>query len=90
MFEQLRDLNNLSKQANELQKTLEAERITISSANGLVKLTLNGAHELIDLKINSDLANITSETLISAFKQAYNQAQSELKTTLARKFQGLI
>jgi DNA-binding protein YbaB len=90
MFDQLKNLNNLRKQAAELQKQLDAEKITTNSSDGLVTLTLNGSHELIELKINSEVSTLNNDQVSRAFKDAYNKAESELKNILARKFQGMI
>jgi DNA-binding YbaB/EbfC family protein len=90
MFESLKNLNNLRKQAAELQKQLEAEKLTVNSADGLVTITLNGSHELIDLQINKELSETNRDQLVKSFKDAYNKAEKELKTILAKKFQGLI
>jgi DNA-binding protein YbaB len=87
MFGQLKDLYNLRKQAQELQKQLEGEKITASSSDNLVTLTLNGNHELIEVKIN-DGSN--PDALARAFKDAYNKAQNDLKTLMAQKFQGMM
>ena len=87
MFDSLKDLYKLKKEAAELQKQLEAEKISTTSSDGLVNITLNGSHELIDLQITRDASK---DEIVKAFKEAYNKAQSELKNTLARKFQGMI
>lgn len=87
MFGQLKDLYNLRKQAAELQKQLENEKITSTSSDNLVTLTLNGSHDLIDVKINGEGS---SDQLAHSFKDAYNKAQSELKSILAQKFQGMM
>lgn len=90
MFENLKNLNNLRKQAAELQKQLEAEKLTTTSSDGLVTITLNGSHELIDLQINKELSETSRDQLVASFKEAYNKAEGELKSILAKKFQGLI
>ncbi|HEX9503969.1 MAG TPA: YbaB/EbfC family nucleoid-associated protein [Patescibacteria group bacterium] len=90
MFEQLKNLNNLRKQAAELQKQLEAEKVTATSSDGTVTLTINGSHELLDVKINSELSAINKDQLAGSFKNAYAKAENELKSILAKKFQGMI
>ncbi len=87
MFGQLKDLYNLRKQAQELQKQLENEKITASSSDNLVTLTINGSHELIEVKINQDSSK---EQIANAFRDAYNKAQNDLKSILASKFQGML
>ena len=50
MFGQLKDIYNLRKQAAELQKQMESEKITVNSPDNLITLTINGNHELLDVK----------------------------------------
>jgi DNA-binding YbaB/EbfC family protein len=90
MFDQLKDLYNLRKQAAELQKQLESERISSDSNNGLVTITINGSHQLLDLTINKELAETNKEQLSGAIKDAYNQAAENLKSLLAEKFKGMM
>ncbi len=86
MFGQLKDLYNLRKQAQELQKQMESEKITASSPDNLVTLTLNGNHDLIDVNVSEG----SPEALAKAFKDAYAKAQNDLKSVLAQKFQGMM
>ncbi|MBX4186705.1 MAG: YbaB/EbfC family nucleoid-associated protein [Candidatus Doudnabacteria bacterium] len=90
MFDQLRDLNNLRKQAAELQKQLAAEKITANSGNGQVTISINGNHELLEVIINSDLSGLDKSQLANSFKDAYNKAADQLKSILASKFRGMI
>lgn len=90
MLDNLKNLYNLRKQAQELQKQLEAEKINAVSSDGLISLTLNGSHELINFKVNSAVAEVSNDQLEKSFMEAYNKAQNELKNILAQKFQGLL
>ena len=90
MFDQLRNLNNLRKQAAELQKQLEAEKITTESRNGLITITINGSHELLDVKINKELTETNKDQIADSFKDAFDQAEGKLKSVLAEKFKGMI
>ncbi len=89
MFGQMKDMYNLRKQAQELQKQLENEKIIGTSKDGLITVTINGNHEILDVKIDSakELDRLKLET---AFKSAYKAAADELKTTLSRKFADMV
>ncbi|OGE73892.1 MAG: hypothetical protein A3I07_03485 [Candidatus Doudnabacteria bacterium RIFCSPLOWO2_02_FULL_42_9] len=87
MFGQLKDLYNLQKQAKELQKQLENEKVAVSSSDNSVTITINGNHELLDIQIhNTD----SKEALARAIKEAYAVAEAQLKSILAEKFKGMI
>ena len=90
MLDQIKDLYKLRKQAQELQKQLEAEKINTMSSDGLVSMTLNGSHELLNFKINSEIGSVSNAQLEKSFMEAYNKAQNELKNVLAQKFQGML
>lgn len=89
MFGQLKDLYNLRKQAQELQKQLENEKVIGTSNDGLVTVTINGNHEVLDVKIHSE-RELNSSKLESAFKNAHKNALDELKSNLSKKFAGMM
>jgi DNA-binding protein YbaB len=87
MFGQIKDLYNLKKQAEELQKQMANEKFTGTS--GPVTITINGNQELIDVQINS-LGNSDAAKLAKDFKAAFNQAQEQMKRIMADKFRGIV
>jgi DNA-binding protein YbaB len=89
MFDQLKDLYNLKKQAEELQKQMANEQITGTSRDGKFTVTLNGNQELINLEIAPD-ANLLAEEIKKSVKEAHKDAQDKLKSVLAQKFKGMI
>jgi DNA-binding YbaB/EbfC family protein len=90
MFESLKNLNNLRKQAAELQKQLEAEKISATSSDGFITVTLNGSHELLDVTINKETSETNKEQFSRSIKDAYSKADAQLKSILAQKFRGMI
>lgn len=87
MFDNLKDLYQLKKQAEELQKQMANELVTGTS--GLITVTMNGNQELVNVEASSnDLVN--PEVLAIDFKTAFNVAQSEMKKILAQKFKGMM
>ncbi len=87
MFGQLKDLYNLKKQAEELQKQLGNEKFTGTS--GAVTITINGNQELLDVQVSSS-ENLDASKLSRDFKSAFNEAQSQMKKVLADKFRGMV
>ncbi len=89
MFDQLRDLNNLRKQAAEMDKLLSAERISGEAKSGLVRLVVNGKHDLLEVQIDPN-QELDRAALAQAFKDAYSDAQNKLQKVLMEKFKGLM
>ena len=89
MFDNIKDIYNLRKQAQEMEKKLATEKIEGISSNGLVRIVMNGKHDLLEVQI-ADRENYDKKDLAESFKQAYSQAQSSLQKLLVEKFRGMI
>ena len=87
MFDQIKGLYNLKKQAEALQKQMSAEQITGSSRNGNIHLTLNGNHELLKVDVAE---NIAPNEVAKSIKEAYDDASDKLKQMMAEKFKGMM
>jgi len=89
------NLNKLMKQAQQMQaqmaKTqaeLEEKTVEITAAGGKVKVTANGAGEILSIKIDKEIVDpgdveFLEEAVLSGVQQAIDQgkeiAQSEMK-----------
>ncbi|MBI4049395.1 MAG: YbaB/EbfC family nucleoid-associated protein [Candidatus Doudnabacteria bacterium] len=89
MFDKLKDLYNLKRQAGELQRQLAAEKVTGLSVDGSFAVTLNGNHELLSVNISPDI-NLSQPEVQKNIKEAFNDAQKKLKTLLAERFQDML
>lgn len=89
MFGQLKDLYNLQKQAREMKKQLEAEEVTGTSKDETVQITLNGSYDLISVQVSPD-AQLSPSQIEQNIKQAYQQANDEIKSMLMEKFKGMM
>lgn len=89
MFDQLKDMYNLRKQAQEIQKQMAFEQVTGSSNDGTFSVTLNGNHELIKVDISTDI-DLHNPDIEKNIKEAHHNAQEKLKKLLAEKFQGML
>jgi DNA-binding protein YbaB len=89
MFDQIKDLYNLKKQAAEMEKMLAAETVTGSSKDQSITIVITGKHDVQNVEI-SDTAILNREDLARAFKEAYSDAQSKLEKVLMQKFKGMM
>jgi DNA-binding protein YbaB len=89
MFGQLKDMYNLQKQAREMKKQLESENVTGSSKDGQIQLTINGSYELQSVKVAAD-AQLSPSEIENGIRQAYEDANGQLKSILMEKFKGMM
>ncbi|MBX4204558.1 MAG: YbaB/EbfC family nucleoid-associated protein [Candidatus Doudnabacteria bacterium] len=89
MFDQLKDLYNLKRQAAEMDKQLSSERVEAASSDELVRIVINGKHDILEVQI-ADREHYDKKELAEGFKQAYSSAQSKLQKILMEKFKGLM
>ncbi|MEJ0021073.1 MAG: YbaB/EbfC family nucleoid-associated protein [Candidatus Doudnabacteria bacterium] len=85
----MKDLYNLRKQAQEIQKQMAFEQVTGSSKDGFFSVTLNGNHELIKVDISQEI-DLHHPEIEKNIKEAHQEAQEKLKKLLAEKFQGML
>lgn len=70
----------LQQKFKEMQEKLKDEKATGSSGNGLVSLTLNGEHEMVEIKIKPECVDPEDvEGLEDLIRAAYNEASSKLE-----------
>ena len=79
MFDKLKQMYELKKQADAMKKELEAEVLEIE--HGDVKVKVNGAQKILNLEFPQD-----SDP--SKVKDAINKAMDEAQKVAAKKMQG--
>ncbi|MEZ5314997.1 MAG: YbaB/EbfC family nucleoid-associated protein [Chlamydiales bacterium] len=74
----------LHKKFEEMQEKLKDEKVEGSAGNGLVSITLNGEHEMINIKIKPKCVDPEdTEGLEDLIRSAYNEANMKLKKSSA-------
>ncbi|HOF78826.1 MAG TPA: YbaB/EbfC family nucleoid-associated protein [Candidatus Dojkabacteria bacterium] len=74
------ELLRMQNEAKKMQKKLRERRITGESKDGLVKLYMNAAQELEDLRIDDQLLSPDmSDELRKYFKDAFKDYQKKLQ-----------
>lgn len=87
MFDNLKDMYNLRKEAQEMEKQLKSESVEGQAGN--VRIVINGKHDLLEVQIIED-SPLDRKDLARNFKEAYAQAQSKLQKILVQKFKGMM
>lgn len=70
----------LQQKFKDMQERLKDEKVQGSAGNGLVTVTLNGEHEMIELKIKPECVDPDDiEGLEDLIRAAYNDAAEKLE-----------
>ena len=81
MFDKLKQMYELKKQADSLKKELEAEVFDVEHAG--VKVRINAAQKILDLQFSQDKS---PDNVKEAINKAFDAAQKEA----AKKMQGMM
>lgn len=80
MFEKLQNLYKLQKQAKAMQSELQKMLFTAQTSDNLIKVTVNGAMEIIELVIEEGAyANYSEKNLARAIKDTIDKAMTKAK-----------
>src|SRR5205809_2856665 len=95
------DLNKLMKQAQRMQEQmakaqaeLEKKTVEVSAGGGKVKVTANGAGDIISIKIDKDVIDpndveFLEEIVLSGVKQAIEQGKALAQSEMTKLTGGL-
>jgi hypothetical protein len=91
----MKGLNNIMKQAQalqskmqEVQNSLDQERVTGSSGGGMVLVTANGKQDILSIKIDPQVINpADAEMLEDLIVAAVNQAREKAQALAQEKMQ---
>ncbi len=79
----VKDIYKLQKEAKKMQEEMKLVLVTGESKKGLVKVTLNGAQEMIDVSFDDGIMTDKNE-LKKYLKDAYTDAQKKLQKEMAK------
>jgi DNA-binding YbaB/EbfC family protein len=71
------------------QEELQHLTVTGESGGGMVKITMNGRHEVKSLEIDDALVGDDKEMLEDLIVAAFNDTQRKIEQTIQEKFAGL-
>jgi DNA-binding YbaB/EbfC family protein len=84
MFNDLKDLYKLQKEAKEMQKKMREKKITGNSKDGRVTVYMNGAQEYEGIEIDDMLFDVEMKDL---FKQDMDEAFKDYQKKLQKSMQ---
>jgi DNA-binding YbaB/EbfC family protein len=82
-FGTVKDIYKLQKEAKRMQEEMKLVIVTGESKKALVKVTLNGAQELVDVSFDDAIVG-DKEELKKHIKDAYADAQKKLQKEMAK------
>jgi DNA-binding YbaB/EbfC family protein len=92
------DLQEMMKQAQQMQDDLQRElqkiRVNASAGGGVVTVTMNGAKELVELKIDPEAVKsgdveMLQDLILAAVNEASRKADEAMKGKLGSQLGGL-
>jgi hypothetical protein len=89
MFDKMKQLMDMQRQMQELKRELDNTTFEVVSADGLVKIAMNGSQEVKDIAIQSDLKETEKTNLEKACKDAYNKAIKRAQNIAAEKMKDI-
>jgi DNA-binding YbaB/EbfC family protein len=89
-LQQAKDLNNLRKQAQQIQKELKDTLIEVTELDGAVKVVFTGEQKLEELHIDPQLLDPSKQKdLENAIKNSISQAIKQSQQVAAQKMQAI-
>ena len=89
MFDKVKQLMEMQKKMQEMKRQLENTVFDISSSDGLVKITMNGAQEVKEVNIQGNIQETEKPNLEKAIKDAYNKAIKHSHEIAAEKMKNI-
>lgn len=88
MFDKLKDMYNMRKDAQQMQAMLNAEQVMGVSRDKLFSITINGSFEILGVSAPEGEA-LTKAAVEKGVKEAFTDAQQKIKGVLMQKFKSM-
>lgn len=90
IFSKLKQFKELRDQAKKIENVLGQEKVEVTGASGMIKITLNGKQEVISLSIDPSLLQpLQKERLERGLTATFNDAVHKVQKLMAGKIQDL-
>jgi DNA-binding protein YbaB len=89
IFGKLKDMNEMRKQAGQIQSMLAQERITGQSKDGQFKVTIDGTQNVLGVVVGEEIVGDKSRIERSS-REAFANALDQLKKLMVSKFSGMM
>ncbi len=89
MFDKMKALLDMQKKMQELKRELDNTDFEVKSADGLVRITMNGSQEVKGVSIQRELKEIEKADLEKSAKDAFNLAVKRAQDIAAGKMKDI-
>lgn len=90
MFDKMKDLMAMKKQADQIKRQLDAERVDVETGNG-IKLVVNGSQNFLSVQISEDLLSADKKSkLETEMLKSVNQAIAKSQQVAAQKMKAVM
>ncbi|HYV03898.1 MAG TPA: YbaB/EbfC family nucleoid-associated protein [Blastocatellia bacterium] len=90
------DLGQMMQQAKQMQEDMQRDmkeiRVDATAGGGVVRVSMNGAKEMLDLKIDPEAASdveMLQDLIVAAVNEASRKADEAIKGKLGSKLGGM-
>lgn len=85
LFDKIKDVNEMRKQAKQLELVLGQEQVTGQSSGGKIKITMDGNQKVLSVEVDESVAGDKSE-VARHIRSALEDLTSKHKKMLQSKF----
>lgn len=89
LFDKIKDVNEMRKQAKQIELVLAGESVIGSSSGGKIKITMNGNQKVLSVEVDPAVAGDKSE-VARHIRQALEDVVSKHKKLLSSKFGNML
>jgi DNA-binding protein YbaB len=89
LFDKIKDVNEMRKQAKQIELALAQEQVTGSSSGGKIKITMDGNQKVLSVEVDPAVAGDKSE-VARHIRQALEDLNSKHKKMLQSKFGNML
>jgi len=90
MGKMLKQMQQMQKKIAEMQEEVAEETVEVSSGGGMVKVVMNGAHEVVSMEIDPEVVDPEDiEMLEELVAAAVNEANTQVETMIKEKMGSL-
>ena len=89
MFDKMKQLMEMQKKMQEVKRELENTNFEVSSSDGSIKITMNGAQEVKEVLLKDEPQNMDKSNLEKAVKDVYNRAIKRSHDIAAEKMKSV-
>lgn len=89
LFDKIKDINEMRKQANQMQAQLSVQTVTGQSSGGKIKISMDGNMDVKSVEVAPDVAGDKSE-VARHIRSALEDLFKEHKKMLQKQFGGMM